>query len=285
MGKRKPECPRGVKYFECVPEGELLKHKVVKSILASTFVNQDYEFVFCVDGELVSRRYRRILMQRDDVAVCSPYNQLVTIHRKDGTSELGLVGVFYDNIVLRKELTSIYVHKIQNPKTGKWEWPGTLYDRAPDDRLGKILGYYNENMEAAVDQKDQTKVKYIAGDMADYRQIYALTHYENDWVTKCPQGTFPEIDMGRGVMFVATKHRYANPPLGYFKWEGCPPQFYTFKKAHYLKSVYKNVTRTVLRKELFSLDDLLMVKLIRPEDSNLTDVVWTSLDATCKGNV
>ena len=256
MGKRKPECPRGVKYLGCVPEEELKKNKVVRSILASTFVSQEYEFVFCVDGELVSRRYRNILVQKEDVAVSCPYNRLVTIHRKDGSTEYGFLGFDYRDIVVGKELTSIYIHKIRNPNTGTWEWPGTLYgERAPGGRLGKLFPYYNENMESAVETRDAAKVRLPVGNMGDYRCIYSLTHYENDWVTKCVQGVMPEID----------------------------------PKAHYLKSVYKKVINRKLVKELFPLEDLVMIREVEPrmfEGDNVEQkVVWTSLDEACKGNV
>ena len=290
MGKRKPECPRGVKYFECVPEGELKQNKVVRSILASTFVNEEYEFVFCVDGELVSRKYSNILVQKKDVVVSCPYNRLVTIHRNDGSTEYGFLGFDYRDIVVGKELTSIYIHKIRNPNTGTWEWPGTLYgERAPGGKLGKLFPYYNENMESAVETRDAAKVRLPVGDMGDYRCIYSLTHYENDWVTKCVQGVMPEIDPELGVRFVANKYRFRCPPEGFDRWSGLPPQFYTFKKAHYLKSVYKKVTNRKLVKELFPLEDLVMIREVEPsrsEGGNVEQkVVWTSLDETCKGNV
>lgn len=290
MGKRRTPDPHGIKFFERVPESKVDKSKVVKSILRSTYPSKAYEFVFCRDGELVYRKYRNILVQKNDVVVSCPYNSLVTIHRNDGSSEYGFIGFDYRDIVVGKKLTSIYIHKIRNPNTGTWEWPGTLYgERAPDGRLGKLFQYYNENMESAVETRDATKVRLPVGNMGDYRCIYSLTHYENDWVTKCVQGVMPEIDPEWGVKFIANKYKFSRPPEGFDRWSGLPPQFYTFKKAHYLKSVYKKVIKRKLVKELFPLEDLVMIREVEPsmfwEDNEEQKVVWTSLDETCKGNV
>ena len=290
MGKRRTPNSHGVKFFECVPESKVDKSKVVKSILRRIYPSKAYEFVFCRDGELVYRKYMNILVQKKDVVVSCPYNRLVTIHRNDGSSEYGFLGFDYRDIVVGKELTSIYINKIRNPNTGTWEWPGTLYgNRAPGSRIGKLFPYYNENMESAVETRDAAKVRLPVGNMGDYRCIYALTHYENDWVTKCIQGVMPEIDPEWGVKFIANKYKFSCPPEGFDRWSGLPPQFYTFKKAHYLKSVYKKVINRKLVKELFPLEDLVMIREVDPYmfegDNEGQKVVWTSLDETCRGNV
>ena len=61
----------------------------------------------------------------------------------------------------------------------------------------------------------------------------------------------------------------------------------TFVKTQYLKSIYKDVKIEVLKKEVFYLDDLLMIfdpNQVDIEDET-PDVVWNSLDETCQGNV
>lgn len=290
MGRKRQIDPHGVKFIECVPKSRLLDSKVVQSILKKVFPSCNYEFVFCKDGELVVRRYRHLMVQRDNEVATLPFNRLVTIHRNDGTSEYGLVGFDYVDVLKRKELTSIYVSKIRNPNTGEWEWPGTLYgERTPGDRIGNMMAFYNENLDLAIDEKDKAKVKYPFGTMDDYMRIYALTHYDNDWVTRCPQGVLPEIEPELGTRYVATKYRFSKPPDGFEKWNGLYSVFYTWKKSFYLKSVYRNVTDKRLRKELFALDDLIMIRKVNPEsfyqDNEEEKVVWTSLDETCKGNV
>lgn len=287
MGKRMTPDPHGVKFFKPVPESKVDDSKVAKSILRNTHPSREYEFVFCRDGELVYRKYRNILVQKKNMVVSYPYNSFVTIHRNNGSTEYGFLGFDYRDIVVGKELTSIYVNKIHNPSTGNWEWPGTLFgERAPGGRLGKLFPYYNENMESAVETSDEAKVRLPVGNMGDYRRIYALTHYENDWVTKCVQGVMPEIDPKWGVRFVANKHRFSRPPEGFDRWNGLPPRFFTFKKAHYLKSVYKKVINRKLVKELFPIDDLIMIREVEPYTFDGDNkVVWTSLDETCKGNV
>ena len=259
MGKRRTPNSHGVKFFECVPESKVDKSKVVKSILRRIYPSKAYEFVFCRDGELVYRKYMNILVQKKDVVVSCPYNRLVTIHRNDGSSEYGFLGFDYRDIVVGKELTSIYINKIRNPNTGTWEWPGTLYgNRAPGSRIGKLFPYYNENMESAVETRDAAKVRLPVGNM---------------W----------------GVKFIANKYKFSCPPEGFDRWSGLPPQFYTFKKAHYLKSVYKKVINRKLVKELFPLEDLVMIREVDPYmfegDNEGQKVVWTSLDETCRGNV
>ena len=99
-------------------------------------------------------------------------------------------------------------------------------------------------------------------------------------------GEMPE-DLEGVHSIQAQRLKYSLPPIGYEKWDNLPPVFMTFVKTQYLKSIYKDVKINAVKKEVFYLDDLLMI--FDPDqvdiEDGMPDVVWSSLDETCRGNV
>jgi hypothetical protein len=284
-----------IKYITRLPIREQMKSKLVKSILDHTSENKKYKFVFDVNGTLVERTYNQsFVVGNHNIEQTGPYNKLAKIYRKDGSFRYGIVGFRKVEKTIGRKLVSLYVRKLRNPNTGEWEWPGTLYkDDAPDDDLGKKMKFYREDMEKVVETKDIHKLKCHFGTTTDYSKLYWFVNSKantfkrslNRWIEALPMGEMPE-DLEGFHSIQAHRLKYSLPPIGYERWDGLPPVFMTFVKTQYLKSIYKDVKIKVVRKEVFYLDDLLMIfdpDLVDIEDET-PDVVWSSLDETCKGN-
>ena len=100
--------------------------------------------------------------------------------------------------------------------------------------------------------------------------------------------SFSVVDYDNGYNRIcAGRPKYISPPSGYEKWNGLPPQFITYTRTKYLKSIYKDIKTNALKKEVFFLDDLLMI--CKEDSFNSEDgtenMVWNSLEETCRGNV
>lgn len=284
-----------IKYITRLSIQEQMESKLVKSILYHTSENKKYKFVFDVNGTLVERTYNRSFVVGDPNIEQGSYSKLAKIYRKDGSWRYGIVGFRQVEQTIGRELVSLYVKKLKNPYTRDWEWPGTLYNDAPDDTLGQKLNFYCDGMEKAVEAKDMSKLNLHFGTMDDYCKLYWFVNSKsnklrsclNRWIDVLPMGQIPlDLDDNFHSMQVE-KLRYSIPPIGYEKWESLPPRFITGVKTQYVKSIYKDVKIKTVKKEVFYLDDLLMIfdpNHVDIEDET-PDVVWNSLDETCRGNV
>lgn len=273
---------------------EMHTSKLATSLLARISASKRYKFVFDVNGTLVERTYGHSFSNEyHDVVTEGSYNRLVKIHLVDGSCKLGIVGFSLENRTIGRKLMSLYVRKLRNPNTGEWDWPGTLYKyEALEEPLCEKLKFYGEDMEKVVETKGSHKPKLNVGTMEEYYRLYWFMNSNyikdqgcfNKWVEVQPMGKMPE-DLDGFHRIDTRKPNYVVPPIGYEKWNGLPPVFMTFTRAKYLKSIYKDVKTKVLHKEVFYLDDLLMICEYSLDSEDGLKMVWSSLDETCRGNV
>lgn len=296
MGKRS-RTPRPVRVDDIEPE-ERKKSPLVDSILGRTNTLFRYKFVFDVGGDLVERTYEHF--NGPEVRKGGSFSKLVKVYFSDGSWKYAIKGFRAITETTRMELVSLYAGKLRNPSTGKWEWPGTLYaSHAPDDDVGKMVPFYNEEIESAVMTGNFNKKFKNDVEAVRYGMIYKFVNlpssglYFNRWMDTLTMSQTLGHDAsrlvaGRWEQIVVEKSHYSHPPAGYEKWRKCPPRFFTYRKDEYIKSYYKPKQRTIWKPELFYLEDLLAIydewtpREVGDEDSAM---VWTSLDATCRGNV
>jgi hypothetical protein len=254
--------------------------------------------VFNVGGDLVERTYEHF--NGPEVRKGGSFSKLVKVFFTDGSWKYAIKGFRAISETTRMELVSLYAAKLRNPTTGKWEWPGTLYaSQAPDDAVGKMVPFYNEEIEAAVMTGNFNKKFKSRDEAVGYGMIYKYVNstgsrlYLNRWMNALTMSQTMGHDAskqvaGLGEEMVVEKLHYAHPPVGYEKWKKCAPRFFTYRRDEYIKSYYKPKQRTVWKPELFYLEDLLAIydeytpREVGDEDSAM---VWNSLDATCRGNV
>ena len=109
----------------------------------------------------------------------------------------------------------------------------------------------------------------------------------NKWVELLPIGKMPKDINGYNRICAGRQKYISRPPIGYEKWNGLPPQFITYTRTKYLKSIYKDIKTNSLKKEVFFLADLLMI--CKEDSFNSEDgtenMVWNSLEETCRGNI
>ena len=280
-----------IKYITPVSINEMRTSNLVNSILENTNEHNKYKFVFDVNGTLVERTYDHSFSVVDyDVVTKGSYNRFVKIHMVDGSWKFGIAGFRLEERTIGRKLMSLYVRKLRNPNTGEWDCPGTLYKyEALDEQLCEKLKFYGENMEKVVETKGNHKPKINFGTLAEYYSLYGFVNSNsrfNKWVELLPMGEIPE-DINGYNRICTSRPKYFSPPIGYEKWNGLPPQFITYTRTKYLKSIYKDIKTNALKKEVFFLDDLLMI--CKEDSFNSEDgtenMVWNSLEETCRGNV
>lgn len=296
MGRRGSKTPRSVRVVD-IESGEREKSPLVDSILRRTNPLYRYRFVFDVGGDLVERTYEHF--NGPEVRKGGSFSKLVKVYFSDGSCKYAIKGCRETTETTGMELVSLYVGKLRNPSTGDWEWPGTLYaSEAPDDAVGKMVPFYNEEIESAIEAGTMNKKFKSAADVLNYRMIYQFTNpgdrlWTKQWIDTLTMKETIGVDArnyceGLGTRMLAQKNRYSRPPRGFEKWKDCPPQFWTWYKVEYIKSYYKPKQRTMWKLELFYLEDLLAIYdeyspwEVDQEDSAM---VWNSLDATCHGKV
>lgn len=298
MGRRESRTPRSVRVVD-IESGEREKSPLVDSILRHTNPLYRYRFVFDVGGDLVERTYEHF--NGPDFTPSGSFSKLVKVYFPDGSGKYAIKGFRAISETTRMELVSLYAGKLRNPSTGKWEWPGTLYaSQAPDDAVGKMVPFYNEEIESAVLTGNFNKKFKSDAEAVGYGMIYkfmnppALRPYLNHrWMNTLTMSQTLGHDASRqvaglGEEMVVDKPQYSHPPAGYEKWRKCAPRFFTYRRDEYIKSFYKPRQRTRWKPEVFYLEDLLAIydeytpREVGDEDSAM---VWNSLDATCKGNV
>lgn len=300
MGRKTTRTPK-VKVVD-IEWKERNKSPLLSSIVKKTNERYSYRFVFDVGGELVERTYSRFFGKEtihkadpNDTDFCT----IVKVQLRDGSWKYAIRGCEKKTETIGRELVSLYVEKLRNPSTGDWEWPGTLYgSEAPDDAVGKMVPFYNENIESAIEAGTMNKKFKNASDVLNYKMIYQFTNsgtrlWMKRWIDTLTMKETMGVDAenyckGLGTRMLAKKNRYFRPPSGFEKWKDCPPQFWTWCKVEYIKSYYKPIRKSKWRYELFYLDDLLAIydeytpREVGEEDKAM---VWNSLDATCHGNV
>ena len=296
MGRRGSRTPRSVRVVDIEPE-ERKKSPLVDSILRRTNPLYRYRFVFDVGGDLVERTYAHF--NGPEVRKGGSFSKLVKVYFSDGSWKYAIKGFRLTTETTGMELVSLYVGKLRNPNTGKWEWPGTLYaSDAPDDAVGKMVPFYNEEIEYAIESGNVKKFK-SAAEAVGYGMIYKCVNspaprlYLTRWMDTLTMSQTLGYDSGRqvsglGEKIVVEKLHYSRPPAGYEKWRKCPPRFFTWRRDEYIKSYYKPKRSTMWKPELFYLEDLLAIyDEYTPWDVGQEDsaMVWNSLDATCRGNV
>jgi hypothetical protein len=296
MGKRS-KTPRSVR-VEDIESEEGKKSPLVDSILRRTNKLFRYRFVFDVGGNLVERTYEHF--NGPEVRKGGSFSKLVKVFFTDGSWKYAIKGFRAISETTRMELVSLYAGKLRNPSTGKWEWPGTLYaSQAPDDAVGKMVPFYNEEIESAVKTGNFNKKFKSRDEAVGYGMIYKYVNstgsrlYLNRWMNALTMSQTMGHDAGKqvaglGEEMVVYKPQYSQPPAGYEKWKKCAPRFFTYRRDEYIKSYYKPKQKTIWKPELFYLEDLLAIYDeytqwdVGQEDSAM---VWNSLDATCRGNV
>lgn len=295
MGRRGSRTPRSVRVAN-IESGERNKSPLVDSILRHTNPLYRYRFVFDVGGDLVERTYEHF--NGPDDGRDGSFGKLVTVYFPDGSWKYAIKGFRAISETTRMELVSLYASKLRNPSTGKWEWPGTLYgSEAPDDAVGKMVPFYNEEIESAVITGNFNKKFKSDVEATAYGMIYKYVNQPASrfyrWMDTLTMSQTMGHDAskqvaGLGEEMVVDKPQYSHPPAGYEKWKKCAPRFFTYRRDEYIKSYYKPKQRTVWKPELFYLEDLLAIyDEYTPWDVGQEDnaMVWNSLDATCHGNV
>lgn len=296
MGRRGSRTPMSIRVAD-IESGERKKSPLVDSILRHTNPLYRYRFVFDVGGDLVERTYEHF--NGPEIRKGGSFSKLVKVYFSDGSWKYAIKGFRAISETTRMELVSLYASKLRNPSTGKWEWPGTLYaSQAPDDAVGKMVPFYNEEIESAVKTGDFNKKFKSRDEAVGYGMIYKFVNpgdklWTKQWIDTLTMKETIGVDArnyceGLGTRMLAQKNQYSRPPRGFEKWKDCPPQFYTWYKVEYIKSYYKPKQKTMWKPELFYLEDLLAIydeytpRMVGDEDNTM---VWNSLDATCHGNV
>jgi hypothetical protein len=251
-----------------------------------------------VGGDLVERTYEHF--NGPEIRTGGSYSKLVKVYFPDGSWKYAIKGFRAISETTRMELVSLYAGKLRNPVTGKWEWPGTLLaSQAPDDAVGKMVPFYNVEIESAVKTGNFNKKFKSDAEAAGYGMIYKYVNppasrlYLTRWMNTLTMSQTMGHDAGKqvaglGEEMVVDKPQYSQPPAGYEKWKKCAPRFFTYRRDEYIKSYYKPKQKTIWKPELFYLEDLLAIydeytpREVGDEDSAM---VWNSLDATCRGNV
>lgn len=294
MGRRESRTPRSVRVAD-IESGEQ-KSPLVDSIIRCTNPHYRYRFVFNVGGNLVERTYAHFNCSNDGRD--GSFSKLVKVFFPDGSWKYAIKGFRAISETTRMELVSLYAGKLRNPSTGKWEWPGTLYaSEAPDDAVGKMVPFYNEEIESAVKTGNFNKKFKSRNEAVGYGMIYKYMNQPASrfyrWMNTLTMSQTLGHDAskqvaGIGEEMVVDKPQYSHPPAGYEKWRKCAPRFFTYRRDEYIKSFYKPRQKTIWKPELFYLEDLLAIydewtpREVGDENSAM---VWNSLDATCKGNV
>ena len=296
MGRRGSRTPRSVRVAD-IESGERKKSPLVDSILRRTNPLYRYRFVFDVGGDLVERTYE--YFNGPEIRKGGSFSKLVKVYFPDGKWKYAIKGFRATTETTGMELVSLYASKLRNPSTGKWEWPGTLYaSDAPDDAVGKMVPFYNEEIEAAIESGNIRKFKsaaeaYSHGMIYKYVNSPAPRLYLTRWMDTLTMSQTLGYDASRqvaglGEKIVVDKPQYSRPPAGYEKWRKCAPRFFTYRRDEYIKSFYKPKQKTIWKPELFYLEDLLAIyDEYTPREVGVEDsaMVWNSLDATCHGKV